>query len=97
MSDFIKVQLIIFFLNNFCWDAFGHPENSFDLTSSDYCPLANLYQWLGGQRLSSDAEVKAAVHNYFQKLDKNFYALDISKLFNRYEICTAHSGDYVEK
>ncbi len=52
-----------------------------DLAHSDNFLFANLHQWLGGQWFLSDAEVKAVVHKYFQKLDKNYYALDISKLF----------------
>ncbi len=88
-----KVQLIMFLLNDFHWDMLGHPIHSSDLTPSNYHLFARIHQWLGGQRFSSDAEVKEVVHNYFQKLDKNFYALGILKLFNQYEKCIAHCGD----
>ncbi len=66
-------------------------------TPSDYYPFANLHRWLGGQPFLSDAEVKQMTHNHFQKLDKNFYALGISNLFNQYEKCIARLDGYVEK
>ncbi len=42
-------------------------------------------------------KMKAVVCNYFQNLDKNFYALGIPKLFHQYEKWIAFLGDYVEK
>ncbi len=73
-----KAQLITFLLNNFYWDMTGYRAHSPNLTPFDYYLFTNHQWWLGGQQFSLYAKVKAVVHNDFQKLDKNFYALDIS-------------------
>ncbi len=60
-----KTQLITFLLSNLPWDVFGHPMHSSDLAPTNYYLFANLHQWLERQGFSSNAEVKAVVHNYF--------------------------------
>ncbi len=45
----------------------------------------------------TDDAVKAAMHEYFAKLDRNFFADGILKLITRYEKCLSHMGAYVEK
>ncbi len=80
----------------------------FDVTCSDtphIRPISHpliticLRSFIGGWEgcYLSDAEVKAVVRNYFQKLDKNFYAPGISKLFNHYEKGIGLLSDYVEE
>ncbi len=44
-----------------------------------------------------DNVVKAAMHEYFAKLDRNFFSDRISKLITRYEKCLLRMEAYVEK
>ncbi len=56
-----------------------------DLAPSDYHLFPALHRWLGGRRFNDNDAIKAAVHEYFAKLDRNFFTDGISKLITRYE------------
>ncbi len=84
-------------LADFQWDVFQHPVYSSNLAPSDYHLFPALHRWLGGRRFNDDDAGKAVVHEYFAKLDRNFFADGISKLITRYEKCLSRMGAYVEK
>ncbi len=84
-------------LADFRWDVFQHPAYSPDLALFDYHLFPALHHWLGGRRFNDDNAVKVAVHEYFAKLDRNFFSNGISKLITRYEKCISHMGAYLEK
>jgi len=52
---------------------------------------------LGGRRFATEQELKNAVINFFQKMDRSWYASGIEKLVTRYDKCLQRGGDYVEK
>ncbi len=89
--------LITSLLADFWWDVFQHPAYSPDLALSDYHLFPALHRWLGGRRFNDDDAVNAAVHEYFAKLDRNFFANGISKLIMQYEKCLSHMEAYAEK
>lgn len=85
-------------LDNFGWDVLPHPPYSPDLAPSDYHLFTNLKRHLGGKRMETDEEVKAAVKEYFdQEVDGKFYDAGIKKLPERLKKCIEVNGDYVEK
>ncbi len=92
MAKFVQALL-----EDFRWDVFGHPAHSPDLAPSDYYLFLCLNSHLGSTRFSSDAEVKKAVHEFFQKLDGSVCATGIAKLVHRYDKCLNLLGSYVGK
>jgi hypothetical protein len=56
-----------------------------------------LKEHLGGQRFSTDDEVKEEVTRYLNELAANFFDMAIQKLVQRLQKCLDRNGDYVEK
>jgi hypothetical protein len=56
-----------------------------------------LKEHLGGQRFSTDDEVKEEVTRYLNVLAANFIYKEIQKLVQRLQKCLNRNGDYVEK
>lgn len=79
------------------YDLLHHPPYSPDLAPSDYHLFPKLKIFLGGQRFSTDEEVKAAVEGYFAGLEENFFRDGIKALEYRWNKCIERLGDYVEK
>lgn len=52
---------------------------------------------LEGERHEDDDEVKLAVLNWGNDVERKFLKDGIHKLVSRYEKCIEHNGDYVEK
>lgn len=75
----------------------SHPPYSPDLAPSDYYLFPNMKKWLAGKRFHSNDEVIAATNDYFDSLDKSYYADGIKKLEHRWSKCINLKGDYVEK
>lgn len=84
-------------LTDFKWKIFGHPPYSPDLAPSDFWLFPTLKKSLAGQRFTTDAQVKVAVNNFFQKQSPEFYATGIERLVPRYNKCLDLLGEYVEK
>jgi hypothetical protein len=56
-----------------------------------------LNEHLGGQRFSTDGEVKEEVTRYLNELAANFFDMGIQKLVQGLQNCVDRNGDYVEK
>jgi histone-lysine N-methyltransferase SETMAR len=74
-----------------------HPPYSPDLAPSDYHLFPNLKEHFGGQRFSTDDEVKDEVTRYLNGLAANFFDMGIQKLVQHPQKCFDRNGDYVEK
>lgn len=84
-------------LKQFGWTVIPHPPYSPDLAPSDYHLFPNLKEHLGGQRFSSDEEVKEEVERYLNSLAVDWFDTGIQKLTQRLQKCVDVNGDYVEK
>lgn len=84
-------------LTNFDWTIVPHPPYSPDLAPSDYHLFPKLKEHLGGQRFSTDDEVKEEVTRFLKGLAAEFYNMGIEKLEHRLQKCLDRNGDYVEK
>jgi len=74
-----------------------HPPYSPDFAPSDYHICGPLKEALRGRRVTSDEEVKEAVHTWLREQLKSFFSTGIQKLVERYNKCIVLQGDYVEK
>lgn len=84
-------------INELKYDLLPHAPYSPDLAPSDFHLFPKLKSFLGGQRFSSDEEVKTAVDAYFAGLEENTFRDGIKALEHRWTKCIQLSGDYVEK
>ncbi|KAG8257631.1 hypothetical protein J6590_045093 [Homalodisca vitripennis] len=75
-------------LNSFCNNVKTTRKNS-------WIPL--LQEHLGGQRFSTDDEVKEEVTRFLKGLTAEFYNMGIEKLEHRLQKCLDKNGDYVGK
>lgn len=78
------------------FEVLSHPPYSPDLAPSDYFLFRNLKRELKGKRFSSNEEVQAAVTEYFESKDSNWFFHGIEALKKRYEKCIQVRGDYIE-
>lgn len=74
-----------------------HPPYSPDLAPSDYHLFPNLKKNLSGKKFQTDDEVKSAVNEFFDCMDKSFFFNGIKSLQHRWTKCVELRGDYVEK
>ncbi len=84
-------------LEDLKWIVFGHPPYSPDLAPSDYYLFPGLKNHLGGRHFATGDELRAAVDEFFAKMDAQWYAAGIDRLVLRYDKCLNQNGDYVEK
>ena len=84
-------------LDKFGWKLLDHAPYSPDLAPSDFHLFPKLKQHLGGQRFSTDEEVKEAVTKYIGGLAAEFFEAGFQKWITRQKKCVERSGDYVEK
>jgi len=56
-----------------------------------------LKEHLGGQRFSTNDEVKEEVTRYLNGLAANFFVMGLQQLVQRLQKCLDRNGDYVEK
>jgi len=73
-----------------------HPVYSPDLGPRDFHLLPKLKEDFRGQNFSSDEEVNAAVHQWFQR-GGNFFKDIIQELVKRWQKCIEIGGNCVEK
>ena len=72
------------------YEILTHPSYSPDLAPFDYFLFSNMISWLGGKRFSSNKEIIAAIKEYFEGFDKNYFLEGIKKLeyrYNKRELC----------
>ena len=84
-------------LFNLRYKILPHPPYPPDLAPSDYFLFPNMKTWLKGQRFSSNEEIIAAINEYFEGFDQNYFLEGIKKLEYRYNKCIQLKGDYIEK
>ena len=79
------------------FEVLPHPPYSPDMASSDLYLFPKLKSNLRGTKLGSHEGVIAAVNEYLDGQEKDFYLEGISKLEQRWTKCIALKGDYIEK
>ena len=79
------------------FEVLPHPPYSLYMAPSDFYLFPNLISHLRGTQFRSNEGVKAAVNEYLDDQEKDFYLEGISKLEQRWTKCIALKGDYIEK
>jgi histone-lysine N-methyltransferase SETMAR len=79
------------------FEVLDHPAYSPDLTSSDYHLFGPLKDALRGCHLTSEEEVKEAMHEWLPAQSKTFLSVGIQKLVQCWNKCIEKHGNYVEK
>jgi len=69
-----------------------HPPYSPDLAPSDYHLFPNLKQYLHGQRILTDDELKYATEEWLKEQSELFYFTGIEKLRQCYKLCIDKGG-----
>ena len=73
------------------------PPYSPDLAPSDFHLFGPLKEFLGGQDLSTDDDLKKAVLGWFSRTDTSFYAEAFQASVKRWDKYINVTGDYIEK
>ena len=63
---------------------------------SDYYLFTSLKLHIGGNRFSTNEEVKGEVEKWMNGLAGNYFEEGIKKLIHRFTTCIERNGDYVE-
>ena len=79
------------------FEVLPQPPYSPDMAPSDFCLFPKLKSNLRGTQFGSNEGVIAAVNEYLEDQEKDFYLEGISKLEQRWTKCIALNGDYIEK
>lgn len=79
------------------FEQLDHPPYSPDMAPSDYYLFRDLKKALRGRRFSTDDELKAAVMDYFDSKESDYYYKGIEMLIPRYNKCIEKEGGYIEK
>lgn len=79
------------------FDLLDHPPYSPDLAPSDFHLFPKLKEHIRGTKYSDDDAVMAAVDDFFESQENDFFLEGIRKLEKRYTKCIELEGDYVEK
>ena len=79
------------------FEVLHHPPYSPDMAPSDFYLFPKLKSNLRGTQFGSKEGVIAAVNEYLEDQEKDFYLEGISKLEQRWTKCIALKGDYIEK
>ena len=84
-------------LSDLRYELVDHPPYSPDLAPCDFFLFPKLKVHLGGEKFSTDDEVKVAVEAFFEEQDKSFFCKGMQGLEKRWKKCIELEGDYVEK
>jgi len=84
-------------INHFSFEVLKHPPYIPDLAPSDYHLFGPLKNALQSRRLSTEKDVREAVHKLLREQPKTFFLEGIRKLVDRWTKCIEKEGDYVEK
>ena len=79
------------------FEVLPHPLYSPDMAPSDFYLFPKLKSNLRGTQFGSNDGIIAAVNEYFDDQENDFYLEGISKLEERWTKCIALKGDYIEK
>lgn len=79
------------------FEILDHPPYSPDLAPSDFHLFPKLKEFIRGTKFEDDDAVMAAVKEFFESRDNDFFLEGIRKLEKRYSKCVELEGDYVEK
>ncbi|KAL0822131.1 hypothetical protein ABMA28_004265 [Loxostege sticticalis] len=79
------------------FEMLDHPPYSPDLAPSDFHLFPKLKEHIRGTKFADDDAVMAAVNEFFESQEKDFFLDGIRKLEKRYSKCIKLEGDYVEK
>ena len=79
------------------FEVLPHPSYSSDMAPSDFYLFPKLKSNLRGTQFGSNEGVIAAVNEYLEDQEKDFYLEGISKLEQRCTKCIALKGNYIEK
>ena len=75
----------------------SYPPCSPDLAPSDFHVFGLLKEVMRGKSFKSDKEVQQVVQEWLHSQLKEFFSRGIHALPKRWNTCTEHDGDYVEK
>jgi len=84
-------------IQDLSFNCFPHPPCSPDLAPSDVHVFGPLKEVMRGKSFRSDEELQQAVHERLRSQLKEFFSRGIHALPKRWNTCTEHNGDYVEK
>ena len=79
------------------FEVLPNPPYSPDMASSDFYLFPKLKSNLRGTQFGSNEGAKAAVNEYLEDQEKDFYLEGIIKLEQRWTESIALKGDYIEK
>lgn len=77
------------------WDVVEHPPYSPDIAPSDYHVFLSLKNFLRGKRFRNQTEVEAALRDYFDSKETEFWTRGIKKLPKRWLQVYYNRGDYL--
>ena len=79
------------------FEVLPHPPYSPDMASSDFYMFPKLKSNPRGTQFGSNEGVIAAMNEYLEDQEKDFYLEGLSTLEQRWTKCNALKGDYIEK
>ena len=79
------------------FELLSHPPYSLDLAPSDFHLFRYLKESLRGRAFEDDEDVTVAVNEWIEERDENFFLEGVKTLEQRWEMCVALRGNYVEK
>lgn len=84
-------------IRNAGFDILDHPPYSPDLAPSDFHLFPKLKEHIRGTKFADNDAVMAAVDEFFECQEEDFFSEGIRRLEKRYSKCIELEGDYVEK
>ena len=81
--------------NTLLWDKIEHSPYSPDVAPSDYHVFLSLKNFMRGRQFKNHREVKAALHEYFESKEPDFWARGIRKLPKRWLMVHYNRGEYL--
>ena len=78
------------------WELLPHPPYSPDIAPTDYHLFCSMEHFLRGKIFNNDADVDAAVRNFFNEKPACFYRRGIELLPSRWQRVIDNNGDYID-
>lgn len=83
-------------LRDLHWEVLPHPPYSPDLAPSDFHLFRSLKGWLKGRQFNSVDETRAAIQEFFDSKDVDFYRRGFDNLVDRWQQVIVFDGDYCD-